>query len=260
MLSRAWGRSLALLARRGQPLLMANLEASLGAGLLVAAWVLAVGARLGSAALMGLKAASALAAWALFSWLAFCARRTFEDAHFRPGLAEIRRWARLRGAERALSFLAALLAAFWIGLAFSFYRSLSGGLWIGTAAFALCLLLGLAAASALALNFGLSSRLKVEPWAEWKAALLMAFAFAPQCLGALLSLLLASGAAAFISGAEHWWGRLLWAPSLTLPLFGAALLAAFLVALADEFLAASHGEAPPAYERITMMELIKPWR
>jgi len=260
MLRRAWGRSLALLFRRGGALIVPNLQASLGSALIVGAYLLALGLKAPGPVFALLKLAGAYAAWMLFSWLAYAARKAFEKPQFRPGLPEMGGWIRLRGRERSASFAAAMLIAFWIGLALGFYRAAApSALWAALAFGALALALS-AFLGALMLDFALASRPEAAAWPEWKASLLMALAFAPQCLAALAELTLLSGAAAFLCGAGHWWGRLLWAPALALPVFGASLAAAFLVALSDEFLARSHQREAPAYEPFHFRELIRPWR
>jgi hypothetical protein len=260
MLFRAWGRSLALLFRNGPALIFPNLQASLGMGLVLLAYLLALGLKAPEPVFVLFKIVSTLWAWLLFSWLAYAARRAFEDPRFRPGLAEISAWGRSRGRERVLSCVAALAAGFWIGFVLAFYRALAAGGPGEAAVIAIGAVLALLGTATLVLNIGLASRLESKALAEWKAAFLMTLAFAPQSLGALFSLLVMSGAMAFLAGAGHWWGRLLLAPALALPVFGAALSAAFLVALSDEFLARSHGAEPPAYEPFHFKELLRPWR
>lgn len=260
MLRRAWSRTLALFFRNAPSLVLPNLQASLALGLMVAAYYAALFFRAPSQVFVLLKSAAALLCWMGFSWLAFAARQAFEDPQFKPGLGSLRRHLALRGRERALSFLAAAAAAFWAGFALSFYRAAAQGTWIAAAVLAAGVLAAFIGLSALALNFGLSSRIQAQAVPEWKASFLMAAAFAPQCLGALAALAFLSGGTAMLAGNGSFLARLLWAPALAAPVFSAALAAAFLVALSDEFLAKSHGIEPPAFEPFEFRELFRPWR
>jgi hypothetical protein len=260
MLSRAWGRALALLFRRAAALVLPNLQASLAMGLVALAWAASVALQTGNSGRLALKIFSAWTAWMAFSWLCRSARAALEEPNFRPGPRELKGWLISRLAERSLSLVAALAGLAWIILALGFYRDAAGDTAPALAALLIIAAMALAALAALALNFALSSRRQPALGAEWKASFLMALAFAPQTLGALAGLFLLSGAGVFLTGTERWWGRLLWAPALALPVFGAALAAAFLVALSDEFLARSRGAEPPAYEPFKFKELMHPWR
>jgi hypothetical protein len=260
MLRRALGRSLALLMRRSDLLILPNLQASLAMGIPAAGFFAAVALKAPEGAFVALKIFAALAVWMGLSWMAYNSRRALEDAQFRGGLAELRAWLSRRGRERLASFLLVLALAFWLGLALAFYRAASAEFWLATVALALASLAAYVAATTVLLNLALASRQEALALAEWKASLFMALAFAPQCLGALALLVLMSGAGVFVAGTQHWWGRLLWAPALGLPIFSAAFGAAFLVALSDEFLARSHGAEPPAYEPFTFGELMRPWK
>jgi hypothetical protein len=259
MLRGAWGRSFALLMRRPGALVIPNLQATLAAGLLALAF--AALSALGSPAwaLVLFEIFCGLAAWMLASWMAYAARQSFEAPRFKPGLSELKAWLAFRLRERLLSFGLALAALFWMGLALAFYRSAIERFWLAAAALALCLLFSFAGSSALALDFGLSSRREANFRAEWKAALLMGLAFAPQCFAGLAGCFLALGGGALMAG-PAWMARLFWSPLLALPVFSAALIAAFWVALSDEFLAGSLGHEPPAYEPFHIKELLRPWR
>ena len=260
MLRRAWGRSVALLMRRPGALVIPNLQATLLAGLLALAF--AAASALGSPAwaLALLKIFCGLAAWMLASWMAYCARQAFEAPRFRPGFREAGAWLAFRWRERLLSFALVLAALFWMGLALAFYRSALERFWLAAAALALCLLFSFAGSATLALDFGLSGRREANFKAEWKAALLMGLAFAPQCLAALGACFFAFGGGALLAGGSGWLARIFWSPLLALPIFSAALTAAFWAALSDEFLARSHGQLPPAFEPFHIKELLRPWR
>jgi hypothetical protein len=260
MLRRAWGRSVALLMRHSGALILPNLQASLGMGFSVAAFLAAVALKAPMWVFVALKGFAACSAWMSCSWLSYNARMAFEDPHHHAGLAQMGTWFAARGKERLLSFLGLVLGAFWIGLALGFYGAASASWWVATLGLVIVALAAYVLASTVMMNLALASRGEAHPLAEWKGALLMALAFAPQCLGAMLVLLLLSGAGAFLAGPAHWWGRLMWVPALALPVFGAGLAAAFWVSLSDEFLARSHGVDPPAYEPFKFRELMRPWK
>jgi hypothetical protein len=250
----------ALLFRRSAALILPNLMATLAMGIPGALFLAALALRAAEPIYLGLKLFSFYCVWMLLSWLAYCARRAFEDAQYRHSLAEIGKWLQMRGRERSLSFLLLLALSFWMGLALGFYQASAGQFWLASAALAVIGLLAYLMISATVLDLGLASRKEPHGLAEWKASFLMALAFAPQCLAALGILLLLSGAGAFLAGPQHWWGRLLWVPAFLLPIFSAAFAAAFVVALSDEFLARSHGVGPPAFEPFEFKELMRPWR
>ncbi len=240
MLLGAFKRALRLAAVRPLELARANLAATACAGLLAAAWALLAALQAGGLARNALRLFSLYAAWTLFNALAWQARRLLEadSAGAEPGLkAGLAGFLRRRLAERSLSFLALAAAAFWIGLALSFYRgaglklplALAGIVALLTACTALC---GVGLASR---DPGPGMALRCSP-AEWKAALFMALAFFPRCLAVLASFFLLCGGGAVLLNFEGMASRLLWAPALLLPVFSAACMAALCVALSDEFL------------------------
>lgn len=252
MLLRAWKRALSLLLRKPADLAKANLAAS-GAMLLVAAlWAAAAAAHLGAGPRAALRAFSAWTAWCCFSFLCFQARRALEAGQAPLGRG-LKDFIRLRLAWASLSFIVAGLAAFWIGLAVSFYRAESVLLLAVTAVFALVM------AAATLCHFGLASKEKAQWRQEWQAAWLMAGAFFPHCLACLLGLALLSGAGSLALGFKGLWARLLWLPALFLPLLSASFMAAVCVALVDEFLARSLGIPPPEADLPDFTDLTRPW-
>ena len=259
MFFRAWGRTVALLFRRPEALLLPNLTASLALGALILVFAAAAALEAPQAVLSALKLCAALWFWMLLSWLAFSARQSWEGTPGGFGPRALAAWLRRRAAERSLSFALLLAGAFWTGLAINFYRAASLSYALAAGALLVSALVAALLGMAVMLNLALASRPSPEPKAEWRASLLMVLAFPAPSMAALASVLFLSGGLAFLAGPAHWWGRLLWVPTLCLPVFGAAFAAAFLVALSDEFLARSHGQEPPAYEPFRFKELIRPW-
>jgi hypothetical protein len=265
MVLRAWFRALGLLMDAPGDVLKPNLIFSLLvlAGLPV--WLLAVALQAPQALLALLKVLSALWVWMAFSWLCFAQREGLESRAAAAGLkGMLVQWWKARAAERALSFLALALLWAWLWLAQAFYGdaagpgSQSGALAaVGKASVAV---LGLLLVLVQMPHFGVSARKKMNWKGEWKAAWLMGLGFIHHCVLALLSVLLMSGALAFVVGMGRLAGRLLWVPALFLPLFGAALIAAFLVCLSDEFLARSLGLPAPGRPSVRLGEWLRPWK
>lgn len=263
MVLRAWRRALGLLMDAPGDMLRPNLFFTLLLLAVLPVWLLAVALRAPWGLLALLKVLSALWIWMAFSWLCFAEREGLESrtASVKALLVQ---WWRARAVERALSFLVVGFSLSWIWLAHNFYARLADQS-SHAAILAICgnvvvALLGLQLILVQLPHFGISARKKMNWKGEWKAAWLMGLAFIPQCALALMTVILMSGAMAYVVGMHHILGRLLWVPALLLPLFGAGLIAAFFVCLSDEFLARSLGLPAPVSGNTRFREWLRPWK
>lgn len=263
MVLRAWRRALGLLMDAPGAVLKPNLVFSLILAAGLPLWVLAIALHASSGLLLLVKVLSAWWVWMAFSWLCFAEREGLESRA--PGLkAVFELWWKFRAIERALSFWVVAILLTWIVLAHGFYQTMKtqdgAAAWMAMGANIVALLLGALLVLVQLPHFGISARKKLNWKGEWKAAWLMGLAFIPHCVFALITVILLSGFGALGLGMEHFLGRVLWVPALFLPVFGAGLIAAFLVCLSDELLARSLGLPAPQQARLNLKDWWRPWK
>ncbi len=257
MFFRAWRRVLNLAFSRPGGLIGPNLAFSVLVLALSPLWAAAYVLGWPPAVLGALRLFSAGWIWLATSLLCYGVRDALEG-RATPLKAMAAAWWRARVIERSLSFFGLALAAAWIAAGLYFYGGWKDSPPWARAGTLVVALAGLVLALATALDLGLSSRTRVHWKGEWKAALLMPFAFWPSCLAGALSVVLLSGSLVVVAGGNGWAGRLLGAPVFLLPVAGAAVLAAFLDALSDEFLARSMG-VPEPDAGMSLKEWLRPW-